>query len=309
MPHFLLCGRLIFVKLADVMKLPAALALLAMSTTLSAAPLDPIPLWPNGVPGEADLKLPAESIELKGDYQIQILSNVSQPTLTVHPAEKPNGAAVIVCPGGGYNILAYSHEGTEICEWLNSLGITAGLLKYRVPRREGLEKHDAPLQDAQRAIGLMRSRADEWKVDPKRVGILGFSAGGHLATMALTSDGTRTFEADPEVDGVSAVPDFGVLVYAAYLLDETNPDALSPEVKVTDKTPPAFLVIAHDDRKFVEGNARFYIEMLRKNRPCELHIFAKGGHGFGFKNTKEEIAQWPALAGKWMEAEGLLRAK
>lgn len=287
----------------------ALFALLTMSATLSAAPLPPIPLWPNGVPGEADLKLPAESIELKGDYQIQIMSNVSQPTLTVYPAENPNGAAVIVCPGGGYNILAYSHEGTEICEWLNSLGITAGLLKYRVPRREGLEKHDAPLQDAQRAIGLMRSRAADWKIDPARVGILGFSAGGHLATMALTSDGTRSYQADPEVDGGSAVPDFAVLVYAAYLLDEKNPDALSPEVKVTEQTPPAFLVIAHDDKKFVEGNARFYIEMLRKNRPCELHIFAKGGHGFGFKNTKEEIVQWPALAGKWMAAEGFLKGR
>ena len=292
------------------MKLPAALlALLTMSAPLHAAPLAPIPLWPKGVPGEADLKLPAESIELKSEYQIQILSNVSVPTLTVFPAEKPNGAAVIVCPGGGYNILAYSHEGIEVCEWLNSLGITAGLLKYRVPRREGLEKHDAPLQDAQRAIGLMRSRAAEWQIDPKRVGILGFSAGGHLATMALTSDGTRRYEVDPAIDGASAVPDFGVLVYAAYLLDEKNPDVLSPEVKVTDQTPPAFLVIAHDDKKFVEGNARFYIEMLRKNRPCELHIFAKGGHGFGFKNTPEAIVQWPDLAGKWLAAEGFLKGR
>lgn len=287
----------------------AALALLSMCPPLFSAPLEPVPLWPEGVPGEAGLNLPAESIELKGDYQIQILSNVSVPTLTVYPAENPNGAAVIVCPGGGYNILAYSHEGTEICEWLNSLGITAGLLKYRVPRREGLEKHDAPLQDAQRAIGLMRSRSSEWKVDPTRIGILGFSAGGHLATMALTSDGTRGYEADPVIDAPSPVPDFGVLVYAAYLLDEKNPDKLSPEIPVTEATPPAFLVVAHGDEKFVEGSARFYIEMRRKNRSCELHIFAKGGHGFGFKNIDEEIRQWPALAGKWMEAEGFLRGR
>lgn len=292
------------------MKIPIAIfALAAMSLSLNAAPLDPMPLWPKGVPSEADLKLPAESVELKGDYQIQIMSNVSVPTLTVYPAQNPNGAAVIVCPGGGYNILAYSHEGTEICEWLNSLGVTAGLLKYRVPRREGLEKHAAPLQDAQRAIGMMRTRAAEWKIDPKKVGILGFSAGGHLATMALTSDGTRSYEPDPAIDGDNAVPDFGVLVYAAYLLDEKNPDVLSPEITVTDKTPPAFLVVAHGDEKFVEGSARFYIEMRRKNRSCELHIFAKGGHGFGFKNTDEEIRQWPALAGKWMEAEGFFGGK
>lgn len=288
--------------------LALSLVLLTMPVIALAAPLEPIPLWPGGVPGEASLKLPAESVELKGDYKIEILSNVSTPTLTVYPAENPNGAAVIVCPGGGYNILAYSHEGTEICEWLNSLGVTAGLLKYRVPRREGLEKHAAPLQDAQRAIGMMRGRAAEWKVDPKRVGILGFSAGGHLATMALTSDGTRGYEPDAALDAASPVPDFGILVYAAYLLDEKNPDLLSPEIRVTEKTPPAFLVVAHGDEKFVEGSARFYIEMRRKNRSCELHIFAKGGHGFGFKNTPEEIRQWPTLAGKWMEAEGFLKA-
>jgi len=287
----------------------ALFALLPLSVPLSATPLAPIPLWPNGVPGEADLKWPAESVERKGEYQIQILSNVSQPTLTVYPAENPNGTAVIVCPGGGYNILAWSHEGTEVCEWLNTLGITAALLKYRVPRREGLEKHAAPLEDAQRAIGLIRSRAPEWKIAADRVGILGFSAGGHLAAMALTSDGTRTYEPDPEVDGVSAIPDFGVLVYPAYLLDEKDPDQLSPEIRITEKTPPAFLVIAHDDTKFVEGNARFYLEMRRKNRPCELHIFARGGHGFGLRNTKEEILQWSTLAGKWMQAEKLLPMK
>ncbi len=285
----------------------AALILLSLMPPIChSAPLDPIPLWPEGVPGEDQLDLPDESIELKGEFQIQILSNVSVPTLTIYPAANPNGAAVIVCPGGGYNILAYSHEGTEVCEWLNTLGITAGLLKYRVPRREGLEKHVAPLQDVHRAIGMLRSRADEWKVDPKRVGILGFSAGGHLSAMALTSDGTRTYDADPRFDTASAVPDFAVLVYAAYLLDENDPDHLSPELVVTGETPPAFLVVAHGDSKFVEGSARFYIEMKRKDRPCELHIFGKGGHGFGFGNTEENIRQWPALAGDWMKAMDLL---
>jgi len=283
-----------------------ALALLSMHSLSSAAPLEPIPLWPAGVPGETDLKLPAESIELKGDYQIEIMSNVSKPMLTMFPAENPNGAAVLVCPGGGYNILAYSHEGTEVCEWLNSLGITAGLLKYRVPRRENLEKHAAPLQDVHRAIGMMRSRAAEWKIAPDRIGILGFSAGGHLAAMGLTSDGKRGYEVDPKFDAVDCVPNFAVLVYPAYLTDDANPDKLSPELVVTEKTGPAFLVVAHDDSKFVEGSARFYIEMKRKERSSELHIFAKGGHGFGFKNTKEEIQRWPALAEKWMKATGLL---
>lgn len=271
-----------------------------------AAPLEPILLWPEGVPGEENVSLPEEKVDLRGERQIEILSNVSTPTLTWYPAENPNGAAVLVCPGGGYNILAYSHEGKEICEWLNSLGVSAGLLKYRVPRRKNLAKHEAPLQDVHRAIGIVRSNAEQWKVDSDRVGILGFSAGGHLSTMALTSDGTRSYPADPKFDKVSCVPNFAVLVYAAYFLDTENPDQLAPEIKVTDRTPPAFLVVAHGDKKWVEGSARFYIEMFRNNRPCELHIFGKGGHGFGYGNTEEEIAQWPRLAGKWMKAMGLL---
>lgn len=275
-----------------------------------AQPGEPIPLWPEGkVPGEETLKLPPESVELKGDYKIEIMSQVSVPTLTWYPAEKEKntGAAVLVCPGGGYSILAYSHEGKEVCEWLNSLGVNAGLLKYRVPRRAGLEKHQAPLQDVQRAMGIIRGRSAEWGVDPKRAGILGFSAGGHLAAMALTSDGSRTYPADPAFDAASCVPNFAILVYPAYLQDEKNPDQLSPEVKVTATTPPAYLVVAHGDRKFVEGAAVFYLAMRRHERDAELHIFAKGGHGFGLKNTDEEIKNWPDSAGKWMKAMGFLK--
>jgi dienelactone hydrolase len=282
------------------------LALFLLPLTLRSEPLDPIPLWPDGIPGEAELELPEESVEKRGPHQIDILSNVSEPLLTWFPAESPNGASVVVCPGGGYNILAYSHEGTDVCRWLNSLGVSAALLKYRVPRREGRPKHEAPLQDVHRAIGMVRTNAREWKIDPDRVGILGFSAGGHLSTMALTSDGTRTYPADERFDQPSPVPNFAVLVYPAYLLEEGNPDNLSPEIEVTESTPPAFLVVAHGDKKFVEGSARFYIEMFRNDRPCELHIFGKGGHGFGFDKTEEEIRQWPALAGKWMEAMGFL---
>lgn len=289
------------------------LFILFTSTVLTAsvlsAPLDPIPLWPEGVPGESELELPEESVELKGPHQIEILSNVSTPQLTWFPAADPNGASVVVCPGGGYNILAYSHEGTEVCEWLNSIGVSAALLKYRVPRRDGLDKHHAPLQDVHRAIGIIRSHATEWAIDPERVGILGFSAGGHLAAMALTSSRDRSYRADPRLDAASPLPNFGILVYAAYLLDEGNPDHLAPELTITESTPPAFLVVAHGDKRFVEGSARFYIEMFRKDRPCELHIFGKGGHGFGFDKTGEEIRQWPALAGRWMAAMELLKSK
>ncbi|MDB3940441.1 alpha/beta hydrolase [Verrucomicrobiales bacterium] len=284
------------------------LSLLVAIFTMSALaePNATIPLWPEGVPAESDFKLPEESIELKGPHQIEIMSNVRAPELTWYPAEKPNGTAVIVCPGGGYNILAYSHEGYEVCEWLNTLGVSAALLKYRVPRREGRPFHEAPLEDVHRAIGIIRTRAEEWKVNPKRVGILGFSAGGNLAAHAVTFAGERTYPTDPKVDSVDPVPNFGVLIYAAYLLEEGKPDNLNPDIKVTGKTPPTFLAVAHDDKRFVEGSARFYIEMFRNGRPCELHIFQKGGHGFGFDKTEEEIRQWPALAGAWMKTMGWL---
>jgi len=284
------------------------LSLLVAIVTMSALaePNATIPLWPEGVPAESDFKLPEESIELKGPHQIEIMSNVRAPELTWYPAEKPNGTAVIVCPGGGYNILAYSHEGYEVCEWLNTLGVSAALLKYRVPRREGRPFHEAPLEDVHRAIGIIRTRAEEWKVNPKRVGILGFSAGGNLAAHAVTFAGERTYPTDPKVDSVDPVPNFGVLIYAAYLLEEGKPDNLNPDIKVTGKTPPTFLAVAHDDKRFVEGSARFYIEMFRNGRPCELHIFQKGGHGFGFDKTEEEIRQWPALAGAWMKTMGWL---
>tara|TARA_R110000850_G_scaffold242756_7_gene367574 strand:+ start:1203 stop:2078 length:876 start_codon:yes stop_codon:yes gene_type:complete len=285
--------------------IPLSLAVV-LSLNIQAAPLDPQPLWPEGVPGEQNLELPAESVIIKGEHQIEIMSNVSEPTLTWYPAENGNGTSVIVCPGGAYNILAYSHEGKDVCNWLNSIGISAGLLKYRVPRRDDLAKHHAPLQDVHRAIGIIRSNAEQWSIDPERVGIMGFSAGGHLSSMALTSDGTRTYPAAPELDALSCIPNFAMLVYPAYQQNESDPDKLAPEITVTSTTPPAFLVVAHGDKKWTEGSARFYIEMKRKDRSCELHIFAKGGHGFGYDKTEEEIKQWPILAEKWMAAMQLL---
>lgn len=270
-----------------------------------AEPFAPIPLWQDGVPGEDHLELPEESVELKGEYQIEILSNVSQPTLTWYPAQEPNGAAVLVLPGGGYNILAISHEGTEVCEWLNSIGVAAGLLKYRVPRREGLEPHEAPLQDVQRAMGIVRTNAIKWNLNPQRIGVLGFSAGGNLATMALTSDGERTYQPDSAFDAPDCIPDFGVLVYPAYLNDPKNPDNLAAGIIVNGSTPPVFMVVSDEDKKFVEGSARFYIEMHRNERPCELHIFSGGRHGFGLNKIDSPIKQWPTLAEQWMSELGL----
>jgi len=283
----------------------SVLSLFLMTSPATAEPLSPIPLWPSGVPGEDHLELPAESVELKGEYQIEILSNVSEPTLTWYPAKEPNGAAVLVLPGGGYNILAMSHEGTEVCEWLNSIGIAAGLVKYRVPRREGLEPHDAPLQDVQRAMGIVRTNAIKWNINPARVGVLGFSAGGNLSAMALTSDGTRGFQPDPKFDTPGCVPNFGILLYPAYLNDPKDPDKLAPGIVVNESTPPVFMAVSDEDKQFVEGSARFYIEMHRNDRPCELHIFTGGRHGFGLDKIDSPIKQWPMLAEQWLNELGL----
>lgn len=283
------------------------LVLLALTMPiLSADPLT-LPLWNGPVPGEADQQIgPEKAVEGRNDGILR-LTNVSKPTITHYPApaDKATGAAVIVAPGGGYSILAYSHEGTDVCRWLNEIGVSAILLKYRTPRRQNLAKHHAPLQDAQRAVSLVRSKAAEWKIDPDRLGFLGFSAGGHLTATVLTSGDKVTFPKE-NVDAFSPVPNFGILVYPAYLKDPNDPNRLVPEVAVHENTPPCFLVVGHQDSNFVEGSALFYLAMQRAKRPCELHIFAKGGHGFGMKEIPQRIGGWPDLARDWMRETNLL---
>lgn len=275
-------------------------------SALCAAPVT-LPLWNGPVPGEADQKIGEEKTFDRDKNGILRVTNVTKPTITFYPApaEKATGAAVIVAPGGGYSILAYSHEGTDVCKWLNEIGVSAVLLKYRTPRRQNLAKHHAPLQDAQRAVSLVRSKAAEWKIDPDRLGFLGFSAGGHLTATVVTSDGSVTFKKEA-VDQYSPVPNFGILIYAAYLKDPKDPNKLVPEVAVDKNTPPCFLVVGHQDSRFVEGSALFYLAMQRAKRPCELHIFGKGGHGFGMKEIPQRIGAWPQVAGEWMKESGFL---
>ena len=182
-----------------------------------------ISIWPGDAPGEVKGEIGEEAPKPNrpGSKKIIRLGNVSKPTISLFPApkEKATGAAVLVCPGGGYGILAYDLEGTEVCEWLNSIGVTGILLKYRVPRRKNREKHDAPLQDSQRALGIVRANAKDWGIDPNRIGILGFSAGGHLTAASLTNYDKRTYERVDASDDLSSRPDFGILIYPAYLVD------------------------------------------------------------------------------------------
>jgi acetyl esterase/lipase len=230
------------------------------------------------------------------------IGNVSNPGFTVYPApkEKATGAAVVVFPGGGYRILALDLEGTEVCEWLNSIGVTGVLLKYRVPAREGGPRYAAPLQDAQRAVGLVRARAAEWGIDPKKIGVLGFSAGGHLAAAVSVNYERRAYDAADAADQVSCRPDFTVLIYPAYLTGKDGLESLAPELTVTASTPPAFIVQTEDDNVKVENAISWFVALKKAKVPAEMHLFPSGGHGYGLRRTAVAVTAWPEYAARWL---------
>lgn len=274
----------------------------------------PIAIWPDIAPGEkgdigpeADKSKP-DSNKVAGQY-VTRLGDVSKPTITIFkpPADKDTGAAVVVCPGGGYSILAYDLEGTEVCKWLNSVGVTGVLLKYRVPARKGLEKHTAALQDVQRAIGLVRHRASEWKIDPQRIGVLGFSAGGHLSASVSNNFAERTYPAVDDADKVSCRPDAAFLIYPAYLVEKNDLSKVAADLKVTDKTPPTFIIMTQDDGIKVENAYTYALALKNAKVPVEVHTFAKGGHGYGLRPTENPVTKWPALATEWMKTLGWIK--
>lgn len=311
------CSRTLAMKLPPPVVTAFFLFITAVSSLLAAEPKT-LPLWPGKAPGETkDLPPEADTTDqgktpgaLVAGQRVIRLGNVSAPTLTLYPAPaaKNTGAAVLVCPGGGYNILALDLEGTEICEWLNSLGVTAALLKYRVPRREGREKHAAPLEDAQRAMGVLRSRAGELGVDPKRIGVLGFSAGGHLAAVLSTAPDARSYAALDETDQVSCHPDFAVLIYPAYLTVKEKGDAIAPELSIGASTPPTFIAQTEDDSVRVETGLFYYLALKNARVPAEMHLYPRGGHGYGLRRTAHDVTSWPDRAADWMKASGLLKA-
>jgi acetyl esterase/lipase len=295
------------------MNLPRFLFVALIALTASAS--EPIPLWPNGAPGEKGDIGPERDMTKPGDGSpggkpVIRLGNVTAPTITLYrpPPEKDTGAAMVVCPGGGYNILAMDLEGTEVCEWLNSVGVTGVLLKYRVPARKGGERYAAPLQDAQRALGLVRYHAAEWHIDPHRIGIMGFSAGGHLSAAASTQFEKRTYQPVDEADQASCRPDFVMLIYPGYLVRGTGPE-ISPELTVTSNTPPTFLCQTEDDPVHVENSFYYYLALKKANVPAEMHLFATGGHGYGLRQTAEAVTSWPKLAEGWMRGLGILDAR
>ena len=288
---------------------PTCLTLL-FAAMLSAADA-PIPLWPStppgekgGLPPEKDTTKPTDNL-VAGKPLIR-LGNVSTPTLTLYRASaaRNSGATVVVFPGGGYSILALDLEGAEVCEWLNTLGINCALVKYRVPVRPGLARYTPPLQDAQRAVGMVRARAAEWKLDPRRIGILGFSAGGHLVAMLSNTYETRTYEPVDAADQVSCRPDFAILIYPAYLTTKSeHGPVLTADFKVTANTPPSFLIQTEDDSVGVENTLVYYAALRAAKVPAEAHIYAAGGHGYGLRPTEKAVTGWPKLAEQWLRSQ------
>ncbi len=292
----------------------SVLAIGAMGAVLQAAVSEPIRLWPTQPPGETT-SLPAEvdttkpTDRLVNGKRIVRLGNVSDPTITIYSPDpaKNAGAAVIVAPGGGYSILAYELEGTEVCEWLNSIGVTGVLLKYRVPQRPGRARQDAPLEDAQRAMGMVRAKAAELGIDPERIGMLGFSAGAHLTAVLSNHHERRTYERVDAADEVSCRPDFALLIYPAYLAIKEKNNEIAPELPISAKTPPTFLVMTEDDSVRVENALFYYLALKNAGVRAEMHLYPEGGHGYGLQRTKALVTTWPARAEEWMRSEGILK--
>jgi acetyl esterase/lipase len=272
-----------------------------------------IPMWPRGAPGatqnpaaEADTTTSKDNL-IAGKPLVR-LGNVSNPTITVYqPTTKPTGAAIVVFPGGGYHILAMDLEGTEVCDWLTSSGIACVILKYRVPDSGPYPKSSAALQDAQRAVGLVRSRAEEWHIDPHRIGVLGFSAGAHLAAALSTHFEQRLYDSVDDADSVSCRPDFAVIVYPGYLAIAEQNMAPNAEIHPTEKTPPSIIIQAEDDSVHVENATVYFLALKNAKVPAELHIYAEGGHGYGLRPTNLPVTHWPKLVETWLHTIQILQ--
>lgn len=263
-------------------------------------------LWPHGAPGappnagpETNSATPKNKI---AGRPIVLLGNVTNPSITLYAAkDNTTGQAVVVFPGGGYQILAIDLEGTEICDWLNSIHATCVLLKYRVPNTGPYPKSAAALQDAQRALGMVRAHAAEWHINPDRIGVLGFSAGAHLAAALGTHFDQRIYDPIDAADKLSCRPDFALIIYPGYLALAEQNMAFNPDIHVTAQTPPSFLVQAEDDPVHVENSLLYYRALKDAGVPAEMHLYAKGGHGYGIRPTDLPITHWEDLAAKWLQ--------
>jgi acetyl esterase/lipase len=281
-----------------------------------------LPIWPGPAPDARAMDGPEVAgtvVDAAGKPQLvagkpwTYVDKVSDPTLTLYsPQGRNTGAAVVVFPGGGYNVLAIDLEGTEVCDWLTSRGIACVLLKYRVPCVKVGPYRDCPtaLQDAQRTVGLVRSKASEWQIDPHKIGVLGFSAGGHMVAAISTHFEKRLYSPVDAADRESCRPDFAVALYPGHLAVPEKNFALNPDLRVTSRTPPTFLLQAEDDPVDpVENSLVYYSALKSAGVPAELHIFVKGGHAFGLRATESPITRWPQLVETWLTTIGMLQPK
>jgi acetyl esterase/lipase len=282
-----------------------------------------MPLWPGAVPDAQPMPGPETSktnpTALIGGKTATAVTNVSEPTLTVYsPSGKNTGAAVVVFPGGGFEILAIDLEGTDVCDWLTGKGVTCVLLKYRVPskpyewqcdcRPHNYQLSVSSLQDAQRALRLVRSHAVEWHIDPHKVGVLGFSAGGYLVAEVSTNFKRRMYAPVDAADKESSRPDFALAIYPGHLAVKGG--KLNPNVPVSHDTPPTFVLQAQDDH--VDGIDQalvYYTALKNADVPVEMHLYPQGGHAFGLRPTSNPITHWPALAETWMSSIGMIPAQ
>jgi acetyl esterase/lipase len=275
-----------------------------------------VPIWPGAIPDA----LPNPKPEWLGpppDREWWPRANdVSRPTMTMYaPTNRNTGLVVVVFPGGGYQFLAVDSEGTEICDWLTSRGITCVLLKYRVPdsgptMKDGrgyFPKVQTAVQDAQRTLGLVRQHAAEWHVDPHKVGVIGFSAGGHLAAAVSTRFAQREYPPVDAADKLSCRPDFAILLYPGHLWTPGTELTLRPDIHVRTDTPPTFLLHAEDDPVDpVMHSLTYYAALQNVGVPAEMHLYAQGGHAFGVRPIKLSIGGWPALVEQWLHTIGML---
>jgi acetyl esterase/lipase len=285
-----------------------------------------VPIWPGAapdplpVPGPEFAKTTGKNALVAGRPWVAV-GNVSQPTMTVYPPKGTNtGAAIVVFPGGGYWELAIDLEGTEVCDWLTSKGITCALLKYRVPGGSGKYSNTAPksgpypkspqaLEDAQRTLGLVRLHAAEWKIDPHKIGVIGFSAGGHMVAAISTHFEQRLYPAVDAADRESCRPDFAVAIYPGHLSLADNSIALNPDIQshITRQTPPTFLLQDEDDHvDRVEDSLSYYMALKAAGIPVEMHLYAQGGHAFGLRRTASPVTAWPQLVEVWLKTIGMI---
>jgi acetyl esterase/lipase len=274
------------------------------------------PIWPGAVPDAMPNPKPESVGPPAGRKWWPRANDVSQPTMTMYAAKGRNtGVAVVVFPGGGYQFLAIDLEGTEICDWLTSRGITCVLLKYRVPNSGPTMKNghtfypkvQTALQDAQRTLGLVRQRAAEWHVDPRKLGVIGFSAGGHLAAAVSTHFAQRTYPPVDAADELSCRPDFAIVIYSGHLWTPGTTLILRPDIRIGADTPPTFLLHAEDDNVDpVKHSLTYYAALQQAGVPTEMHLYAQGGHAFGLRPTQLPIGRWPALVEQWLHTIGVL---